>query len=278
MICCFFKYSLDSIIFHALHVLCFLLLPPTWEKLNLLVEYRSKSFLCVQLIPRTVAGVLWRISWASPFPCACLLHSSLPGCMHLFCWAASHWTCACVLLFEGFLFTSPYSPDASHQIWRFLNWVYPYGVCANGCSKYRGAGKQEGSAGALPCHVTRPQWCRASLLLYEILICFVLIISSNKLTALMPSWILLRLAELWSASEAPDVWAKPGLCRAPADHRDGDHARCLAKGPSVWPQTQACLLSARYYVSCYVWALKSRAHKHRVLNLWIPKFLKVLWR
>ena len=188
------------------------------------------------------------------------------------------WLHASVLLFEGFLFTSPYSPDASDQIWRFLNWVYPYGVCANGCSKYRGAGKQEGSAGALPCHVTRPQWCRASLLLYEILICFVLIISSNKLTALMPSWILLRLAELWSASEAPDVWAKPGLCRAPADHRDGDHARCLAKGPSVWPQTQACLLSARYYVSCYVWTLKSRAHKHRVLNLWIPKFLKVLWR
>lgn len=101
--CCFFKCSLDSIIFHALHVLCFLLLPPTWEKLNLLVEYRSKSFLCVQLIPRTVAGVLWRISWVSPFPCACLLHSSLPGCMHLFCWAASHWTCVCVCCFlKGF--------------------------------------------------------------------------------------------------------------------------------------------------------------------------------
>lgn len=132
MICCFFKYSLDSIIFHALHVLCFLLLPPTWEKLNLLVEYRSKSFLCVQLIPRTVAGVLWRISWASPFPCACLLHSSLPGCMHLFCWAASHWTCACVAFWRVFVHITILSrcissdlaiPQLGLPIWGMCQWM-----------------------------------------------------------------------------------------------------------------------------------------------------------
>lgn len=146
-----------------------------------------------------VAGIFWQTSWSLLFPSASSLPSSLPSSPRLFplpgsshcrrhrncflkCFCSYHHIVHVGLLIHGCSSTE---------------FAYPGCVLTDvrSTSEMRGKKVQQGD---LPGHISRFQWwCRASLLIYEILICFALIISSNKpLTALIPPRILLRLAEL----------------------------------------------------------------------------------
>lgn len=145
-----------------------------------------------------VAGVFWQTSWSLLFPSASSLPSSLPSSPRLFPLPGSshcrrHWNCflKCFCSYHHIIHVGLLIHGCSST-----EFAYPGCVLTDvrSTSKMRGKKVQQGD---LPGHISRFQWCRASLLIYEILICFALIISSNKpLTALIPPRILLRLAEL----------------------------------------------------------------------------------
>jgi len=149
MICSFFKCSLDSDIFLAIHMFYLLLSPASLNSHLGKSQFPDglqikKTFLCLQSVPMTVAGLFWHISWGLLFPSAPSLPSSLPCCPHLFQLPASshcrrHWNCMHLLLFEMLLFILPHQPGGSHQKQLFLNWVCPSWVCADGCTKHQGA-------------------------------------------------------------------------------------------------------------------------------------------